>query len=70
MTNRTYHYIVEQGQDGYMISSVIELPGCHSQAKTYDELNIRTKEAISLYLEAETKYKPLNKFLSLQQLTL
>lgn len=70
MANKTYHIIVEQGQDGYMISSVIELPGCHSQAKTYDELNIRTKEAISLYLEAETEYKPLNKFLSLQQLTL
>lgn len=70
MANKTYHVIVEQGQDGYMISSVIELPGCHSQAKTYDELNIRTKEAISLYLETETKYKPMNKFLSLQQLTL
>ena len=28
MTNRTYHNIVEQGQDGYMFSSVIELPGC------------------------------------------
>jgi predicted RNase H-like HicB family nuclease len=70
MANKTYHVIVEQGQDGYMISSVIELPGCHSQAKTYDELNIRTKEAISLYLESETEYKPLNKFLSLQQLTL
>jgi predicted RNase H-like HicB family nuclease len=51
MANKTFHIIVEQGQDGYMISSVIELPGCHSQAKTYDELNIRTKEAISLYLE-------------------
>jgi len=70
MANKTYHVVVEQGQDGYMISSVIELPGCHSQAKTYDELNIRTKEAISLYLEVETKYKPLNKFLSLQQLTI
>jgi len=70
MANRTYHIIVEQGQDGYMISSVIELPGCHSQAKTYDELNIRTKEAISLYLEGEKRFKPMNKFLSLQQLTL
>ena len=41
--------LVEQGEDGYLISEVIELPGCHTQAKTYDELLKRTKEAISLF---------------------
>ena len=70
MSKRTYNIIIEQGQDGYLISSVIELPGCHSQAKTYDELNERTKEAISLYLEEKKRFKPLSKFLSLQQLSL
>jgi hypothetical protein len=30
-----------------------ELPGCHTQAKTLDELNSRIKEAIELYLEVE-----------------
>lgn len=29
---------------------VIELPGCRTQAITYDELLSRTKEAIELYL--------------------
>jgi len=53
-----------------LISSVIELPGCHTQAKTYDELNKRTKEAIALYLEENKRYKPIGKFLSLQQLSL
>lgn len=48
-----YNVIVEQGEDGYLISSVIELPGCHTQAKTYDELISRTKEAISLYLSVK-----------------
>ncbi len=42
--------IVEQGEDGYLISEVVELPGCHTQAKTYDELLNRTKEAIALYI--------------------
>jgi predicted RNase H-like HicB family nuclease len=42
--------IVEEGEDGYLISDVIELPGCHTQAKTYTELINRTKEALSLYL--------------------
>ena len=51
MAKRTYHIVIEQGHDGYLISSVIELPGCHTQAYTYDELTERTKEAISLYTE-------------------
>ena len=45
-----FNVIVEEGQDGYLISEVVELPGCHTQAKTYDELLKRTKEAILLYL--------------------
>jgi predicted RNase H-like HicB family nuclease len=49
---------------------VIELPGCHTQAKSYDELYERTKEAIALYLEEKKGFKPLSKFLSLQQLSL
>ena len=42
--------IIEEGEDGYYISEVVELPGCHTQAKTKEELLKRTKEAIKLYL--------------------
>ncbi len=59
--------LVEQGEDGYLISEVVELPGCHTQAKTYDELLKRTKEAISLYLSMKKLEEPKIKFLSLQQ---
>ena len=59
--------IVEQGEDGYLISDVVELPGCHTQAKTYDELIERTKEAILLFLEVQGIPKVKSKFLSLQQ---
>jgi len=59
--------IVEQGEDGYLISYVVELPGCHTQAKTYDELIKRTKEAISLFLEVQGAPEIKSKFLSLQQ---
>ncbi len=59
--------IVEQGEDGYLISDVVELPGCHTQAKTYDKLIERTKEAISLYLVVQGMPKETSKFLSLQQ---
>ena len=59
--------IVEQGEDGYLISDVIELPGCHTQAKTHDELIERTKEAIALYLESEEAPDIRAKFVGLQQ---
>lgn len=63
-----YTVIVEQGEDGYLISEVVELPGCHTQAKTYDLLIERTKEAIVLYLEVQGKPETISKFLSLQQI--
>ena len=62
-----FNIVVEQGEDGYLISEVVELPGCHTQAKTYDELLKRTKEAIELFLSVK-KLEPKSKFLSLQQI--
>ncbi len=46
-----FNIIIEKGQDGYLISEVVELPECHTQAKNMNELLERTKEAISLYLD-------------------
>ncbi len=48
---KKYTIIIEKGEDSYLISDVVELPGCHTQAKTLDELLKRTKEAISLFHE-------------------
>ncbi len=69
MTKRKYNIIIEKGVDGYLISSVLELPGCHTQAKTYDELVNRTKEAIALYVEDGNYKKSVSKFVGLQQIT-
>lgn len=67
MTN-IFNVIIEQGEDGYLISEVVGLPGCHTQAKTYDELIKRTKEAIQLYLKAKKPEEPIPQFLSLQRI--
>lgn len=45
--------IIERDEDGYYVGSVPELPGCHTQAKTVDELMGRVREAAELYLEVE-----------------
>ncbi|MFW5847047.1 MAG: type II toxin-antitoxin system HicB family antitoxin [Nanoarchaeota archaeon] len=52
-----FNIIIEKGEENYLISEVVELPGCHTQAKNMDELLKRTKEAIELYLE-ELPEKP------------
>ena len=49
--------VVEKDEEEYYVASVPELPGCHTQAKTLDELTTRIKEAIEVYLESEG-YKP------------
>ena len=48
-----FSVLVERDEDGYYVASVPELPGCHTQARTLDELTSRVKEAIELYLETE-----------------
>jgi predicted RNase H-like HicB family nuclease len=63
-----FNMIIEQGEDGYLISEVVELPGCHTQAKSYDELIKRTKEAISLYLKCQKEPKTVfEKFIGVQK---
>lgn len=50
---REYHVTVERDSEGYYIASVAELPGCHTQARTLDSLEVRIREAIELYGEDE-----------------
>jgi len=51
---KEFTIIIEQDEDGVYIASVPELEGCHTQARTLDELRERIKEAIQLYLEVES----------------
>jgi len=50
---RKYTIIIEKDDAGWFVSEVVELPGCHTQAKSMDALLKRTKEAIQAYLGAE-----------------
>jgi predicted RNase H-like HicB family nuclease len=51
---KEFTIVIEQDEDGIYVASVPELNGCHTQAKTLDELRERIKEAIQLYLEVES----------------
>lgn len=50
---REFTVIIEQDDEGWLIGSVPELKGCHTQAKTIESLMERIKEAIELCLEVE-----------------
>lgn len=63
---REFTVIIEQDEDGYFIGSVPELKGCHTQAKSLNELTERIKEAIELCLEIEGEVPSL-KFVGIQR---
>jgi predicted RNase H-like HicB family nuclease len=63
-----FNIIVEQDEDGYFVSEVVGLPGCHTQAKSIDELLKRTKEAISLYLKCTNIQHVKEKFIGLRKI--
>ncbi len=46
-----YNVVIERDEEGYYVASVPSLPGCHSQARSLDELKFRIKEAITLCLD-------------------
>jgi predicted RNase H-like HicB family nuclease len=51
---RTFSVIIERDIEGYYVGTIPELRGCHSQARSLDELMIRVREAAELCLEAQT----------------
>lgn len=50
---REFTVIIERDEEGYLVASVPALKGCHTQARSMDELLERTKEAIALCLEVQ-----------------
>jgi predicted RNase H-like HicB family nuclease len=48
------HLVIERDEDGWLVGSVPSLTGCHTQARSLDELKERMQEAIEAYLGVET----------------
>ena len=48
---REFTVVIERDEEGYLVGSVPSLPGCHTQARSLDELMERIREAIHLCLE-------------------
>jgi predicted RNase H-like HicB family nuclease len=53
--SREFSVVIERDEEGYSVGSVPALPGCHTQARSLDELIERVREAIAVCLEVEAK---------------
>jgi len=66
---REFSVIIERDAEGYYVASVPALRGCHTQARSLDELMDRVSEAIALCLEVQgAEVEPLD-FVGVQKVT-
>lgn len=67
--SREFSVIIERDAEGYYVGTVPALRGCHSQARSLDELMARVREAIELCLEVQDEgLEPLD-FVGVQKIT-
>ena len=66
---RQFDVVVEKDSDGFFVASVPALTGCHTQARSLDELMERIKEAIELCLEIEEGDVEQLDFVGVQRVT-
>lgn len=64
-----FNVIIERDSEGYYVGSVPDLKGCHTQAKSLDELMERMQEAIELCLDSEGEYLEHNDFIGVQRIS-
>lgn len=65
---REFSIIIERDEDGWLVASVPGLPGCHTQARTMDQLLKRTREAVELCLEVMGTRVAANEFVGVQRI--
>ena len=63
-----YKVTLQFSEEG-VSASVPALPGCHTQAKSLDDLMVRVREAIELCLEAHGQSTENLDFVGLQRIT-
>jgi predicted RNase H-like HicB family nuclease len=64
-----FDVVVERDADGFFVASVPALPGCHTQARSLDDLMSRVREAIELCLEEQGDPQTSLDFVGVQRVT-
>jgi predicted RNase H-like HicB family nuclease len=64
---KQFTVVIERDEEGYYVADVPELEGCHTQARSLDELLERVKESIQLCLEVYGESVPTLEFIGIQK---
>ena len=67
---RQFDVVIERDEEGFYVASVPNLPGCHTQAKSLDEVMVRIREAIALCLEVQGDAPQPLEFVGIQRVTI
>lgn len=70
VVKKEFNVIIERDSEGFYVATVAELRGCHTQAKTLDELMKRIQEAIELCLEVQTEDGEPLEFVGVQRISI
>lgn len=54
---KEFTIVIEKDEDDYFIGTAPQLRGCHTQAKSLDDLMQRMKEVVQLCLEVEGDFE-------------
>jgi predicted RNase H-like HicB family nuclease len=66
---REFDVVIERDSAGYYVASVPSLRGCHTQARSLDELMDRVREAVELCLEVEGEEVEPMTFVGVQRIS-
>ena len=67
--DREFSVVIERDEDGYYVASVPAIPGCHTQARSLDDLIDRIRECIALCLDVETMRTKHLEFIGVQRVS-
>ncbi|HUS07255.1 MAG TPA: type II toxin-antitoxin system HicB family antitoxin [Bryobacteraceae bacterium] len=66
---RQFDVVIERDEEGLYVGSVPQLPGCHTQGRSLDELMERMREAVQLCLDVEGIPPEPLEFVGIQRIT-
>jgi predicted RNase H-like HicB family nuclease len=67
---RQYDVVIERDAEGHYVASVPQIPACHTQGRSLDEVVQRIREAIELCLEVEGAPEQELEFVGIQRVTI
>lgn len=66
---REFDVVIERDSAGYYVASVPALRGCHTQARSLDELMERVREVVELCLDVEGEETEPMTFVGVQRIS-